>query len=209
MERIKIFIDMDGVLAEFNHVDNIERLYEKGYFKELQPLENVVKGVKSLIGQVDRDKEMEIFILSSVLKESSFALKEKNEWLDHYLPEINEEHRLFIEYGSSKSDAISSFGRNCVLIDDYTPNLNDWKEKGGTAIKMINPVNDRSKKWEGMKIEYSLNPLQMAYNIKRIAIESCVGRLTIKNRIEEAKKTAKIQKEMKSKVPKLSKDIVK
>jgi len=39
--RERIFVDMDGVLAKFNHVQSEEELYEKGYFANLKPLPTV------------------------------------------------------------------------------------------------------------------------------------------------------------------------
>ena len=40
--RLRLFVDMDGTLAEFRSVDTLETLYEKGYFAELRPQETVV-----------------------------------------------------------------------------------------------------------------------------------------------------------------------
>lgn len=38
-----------------------------------------------------------------------------------------------------------------VLIDDFNTNLEDWKEKGGTAIKYLNGENSRES-WNGRSI---------------------------------------------------------
>lgn len=73
--RQRIFIDMDGTLAEFRNVDTLEKLYEPGYFLNLQPNSNVVNAVKLLIEKAD----VEVYVLSAYLTDSAYALDEKNE----------------------------------------------------------------------------------------------------------------------------------
>lgn len=95
----RLFIDMDGTLATFNQIDKIESLYEEGYFYNLKPYENVIKAVKDIIKE---NKEIDVYILSAYLSDSDYALKEKNAWLDKYLPEITKEKRLFLPCGENK-----------------------------------------------------------------------------------------------------------
>ena len=90
--RQRIFIDMDGTLAEFKTVDTLEKLYEPGYFSNLQPNSNVVNAVKLLIEKAD----VEVYVLSAYLTDSVYALDEKNKWLDRYLPELKKENRIFM-----------------------------------------------------------------------------------------------------------------
>lgn len=192
-DKFKIFIDMDGVLAEFKMIDHIEMLYEQNYFLNLNPQINVVEGIKNLIDQTNGKKDVEIYILSSVLKDSRFAETEKNQWLDKYLPQIDEKHRIFLPYGTEKS-AIHDLNSKCILIDDYTTNLNDWDRKGGIAIKLINPINNRHHTWKGAKIDYCLNPVLMAYTIKRIMIEEYSKKFNIKDLEKRAKRNIEMQK---------------
>ena len=77
---------MDGTLAEFKKVDTLEKLYEKGYFLNLEPNMNVVDAIRSIVTD---HSEIEVYILSAVLSDSSYAVTEKNAWLDQYLPEID------------------------------------------------------------------------------------------------------------------------
>lgn len=74
----------------------------EGYFLNLEPIQNVLDAVKLVLKQPD----IEVFILSSILADSKYALAEKNAWLDKHLPEIDENHRLFPPCGSDKKDAI-------------------------------------------------------------------------------------------------------
>ena len=82
----RLFVDMDGTLAVFKPVDELETLYEQGYFLNLQPQENVVEAIREII---TKHPEIEVNILSAYLSDSEYALAEKNKWLDRYLPEID------------------------------------------------------------------------------------------------------------------------
>ena len=54
---------MDGTLAEFRKVDTLEKLYEKGYFLNLEPHMNVVDSIRSIVTD---HSEIEVYILSSI-----------------------------------------------------------------------------------------------------------------------------------------------
>lgn len=71
-ERTKIYIDMDGTIARF-HDENLylERMFEKGFFRDLKPFENAVAAIEKLVN----DSTAEIYILSATL--NSCSLDEK------------------------------------------------------------------------------------------------------------------------------------
>lgn len=73
-EKQRLFVDIDGTLAVFKPVDTLETLYEKGYFLNLAPHENVVAAVKEI---VTNHPEIEVNILSAYLTDSQYALQEK------------------------------------------------------------------------------------------------------------------------------------
>lgn len=144
----RIFVDMDGTLAKWNNVKT-EELYEKGYYENLVPNDRLLNNIKQLI----KDGE-DIYILSSYLNDSEYALAEKNSWLNRYLPEIPYDKRIFVHYGDNKKDyilnGITSFD---YLIDDYAKNLIEWKEAGGTGIKYLNDINHTNGTWDGFLIK--------------------------------------------------------
>jgi len=179
--RIKLYVNMDGVLATLDQrIETLERIYEQGYFLNLKASENVVDCISLLA----KDKtNFNVYILSSVLENSKYAFDEKNKWINKYLPFIDDEHRIFIKYGVNKTDYISDFKNNCVLLDDYAPSLVSWRDQGGISIQLINSDNFLNKNWDGMQIEYSLNPLIMSYKMKRIIFEEYVE-LNMKNHPE-------------------------
>lgn len=160
----RIFIDMDGTLAKWKNVINADELYEQGYYLNLEPNSKLIEEIKSLIW-----KGEDIYILSSFLDGSKYALDEKNKWLDKYLPELDNARRIFVKYGDNKSDYIKSgISNSDYLLDDYTKNLIDWKIAGGTGIKYLNGINHTKGTWKGLILDgnndyYSLNRLLNNY----------------------------------------------
>lgn len=153
----RLFIDMDGTLAEFKPVDQIEQLYEKGYFADLTPLYNVVDGIKTF---KQDHLDYDVFILSSTLLDSPYALPEKNDWLNKFLPEINQLHRFFSFCGQKKSEAVPyGIQPDDVLLDDYSANLFEWTGKG---IKLMNGINGTKGSWQGQRIDAMLSPQEFA-----------------------------------------------
>lgn len=157
----RIFVDMDGTLAKWNNVDMPDVLYEKGYFENLEANNNLVQEVRNLIKEGE-----DIYILSSFLNDSKYALEEKQNWLDKYLPEINYSRRIFVEYGNKKSKSIQNgITFSDFLIDDYTKNLLDWKEAGGTGIKFLNGINHTKGTWQGFLLK---NDEEIENSLKQI-----------------------------------------
>ena len=145
----RLFVDMDGTLAEFRPVQQMETLYEKGYFLDLSPIANVVEAIQEVVKQ----KECDVYILSSVV-DSGYAVEEKNKWLDCYLPEISSEYRIFLPCGDNKSDYVPyGIRENDILLDDYTANLLAWPQKG---IKLLNGINHTHGRWQGDCIDAAL-----------------------------------------------------
>ena len=153
-DRQRLFVDMDGTLAEFKTVDTLETLYEKDYFINLKPNENVLGAIKQLIA----DNDIDVYILSAYLTDSRYALEEKNAWLDKYLPELPQEKRLFVPCGTDKSVAVPGLIRpDDYLLDDYTKNLSEW-EPPARGIKLINGINHTNGTWQGDKIQFTHAP---------------------------------------------------
>lgn len=163
----RLFVDMDGTLAVFNKVDKIEQLYEEGYFKNLEPNMNVVNAVKEII---ERHPEIEVKILSAHLSDSKYALAEKNEWLDKYLPEIKREDRIFPPCGEDKGKYIEGgYGENDYLLDDYTHNLKLWCPPG-QGVKLLNGINHTRGSWQGKCVDFNKDKTEMAKDIVNIIL---------------------------------------
>ena len=93
-DKIRIFVDMDGTLARF-HDENLylERMFEKGFFAGLKPFDNAVEAIKHII---DNHPNVDVYVLSATIT-TPYCLAEKNAWLDKYLPNVDNEHRILME----------------------------------------------------------------------------------------------------------------
>ncbi len=168
--RLRLFVDMDGTLAEFRSVDTLETLYEKGYFAELRPQETVVEGIKTFMNE---NQAAEVFILSSVLTDSPYAAAEKEAWLDRYLPEIDTQHRIFVPCGSPKSAFVpEGIKKSDVLLDDYSQNLHEWQGKG---IKLMNGINGTRGSWQGARISADMTAAALCRELGKICKEKAAS----------------------------------
>lgn len=95
----------------------------------------------------------------------------KNAWLDKYLPNIDNEHRLFVEnpstdkslcvpgsylYKDDNGKYHNKISENDILIDDYNKNLFEWQKAGGTSVKAKNNINHKGlhgELWKGNLID--------------------------------------------------------
>lgn len=182
-KRKRLFVDMDGTLAVFTPVDELETLYEKGYFLNLEPHMNVVAAIKEII---TNNPEIEVNILSAYLSDSKYALLEKNAWLDRYLPEIDPNNRVFVPCGSEKKEAVRGGVRSDdFLLDDYTLNLNSWQPPA-RGIKLLNAINHTRGSWEHDRIRYDRTPKELAAGIVSIMRgEECIFDEKIQSADEE------------------------
>lgn len=181
----RLFVDMDGTLAEFKVVDTLERLYEPGYFLNLEPNVNVVSAIKELI---DNHKEIDVYIMSAVLSDSKYALNEKKEWLQKHLPEISMEKCIFPPCGSDKKDFIPNGVRSDdFLLDDYSVNLNAW-EPPARGIKLLNGINGTHGTWNKDSVSYLCDSGTLCKSICSIINEN--QRIVDKNPMLEEKLAA-------------------
>jgi len=161
--RKRLFVDIDGVLAVFNHVSDMSLLYREGYFSSLLPQANVVEAVKIIFHS---KTDIEIYTLSAYLNDSPFAFAEKNIWLDSHLPEVASDKRVFVPYGNRKQDYIvGNVSPSDYLLDDFTANLLTWQRSGGIGIKLLNDINNTGGTWAGNKVSFAKPSMKIACSI--------------------------------------------
>lgn len=135
----RIFVDMDGTIAEYRP-DTSERFLDTGYFASLKPYESMVQAIKQLARA-----GIEVNVLTTVY--TIQAIREKEAWLNRYLPEIAEKQRIYTPPDFPKSKYIpGGVQERDILIDDHTPNLLVWPGRG---IKALNPLNHQKGVWHG------------------------------------------------------------
>jgi len=144
-------------------VNRIETLYQKGYFLNLEPMGGVLVAVKQIIVQ---NPNIEVNILFAYLSDSQYALAEKLQWLDKYIPEVEPERRVLVPFGSDKGAMVGGLQPGDYLLDDYTKNLVTWNPDRG--IKLLNGINHTRGTWQGNRIRYDKPPSILARDITRI-----------------------------------------
>lgn len=153
MKQPLLFVDMDGTVAEWNTSlpEFAEEIFMPGYFKARPAYPMVAQAIRLLI----RSESMEVFVISSVVDEPH-VITDKNSWLNEYIPEVDNDHRIFCKCGENKADRVRSiigrFGFDCILLDDYSVNLHQWEKSGGTAIKFLNGINGNNGSWKGWAV---------------------------------------------------------
>jgi len=185
VQKKHLLVDMDGTLAKFVPVDTLEKLYEPGYFANLEPLINVLSAIKLVIKE---HPEVEVSVLSSVLSDSPYAINDKNSWLDKYLPEVDKSHRYYPSCGTEKKNAIpGGISSNHYLLDDYTKNLTSW-EPPAIGIKLLNGINHTNRTWQRNRISAFKNPEEIAENIIKIMDGKLVADMQIRKGVSSNKK---------------------
>lgn len=157
----KIFLDLDGTLARFNVRNALKRFdNEVGFFANLL----AYKGIE-VVNELATTNQ--IYIISASPNEQ--ADKDKQLWLNKYLPNVRQENITLCRLGQNKAEIIQNkynitINEQCYLLDDYTKNLNEWESFGGIGIKRLTQVSDNSRKlWKGLELKH-LQELRQLFN---------------------------------------------
>lgn len=128
--RYVYYIDLDGVLADFNSIPNAVKLFRHTpkFFLKLKPIVKNVVAVNELI-----ESGAEVYILSSSPNKRCDG--DKILWCKIYLPKLPVSHIIIIRLGENKADYMVS--ANGILFDDYGKNCRQWVEKQGNIACKI------------------------------------------------------------------------
>lgn len=140
-EKLVIYVDMDGVLADFNNepraIDRFDN--EAGFFFNLKPINNNVDFVNKLIAN-----DFNVCVLSASPNEQ--ADFDKLVWLHMYLPKLK--NITIMRVGENKADYVKPNAIN-LLFDDYGKNCRDFINRGYSACK-VDTENTIEKLFKGL-----------------------------------------------------------
>lgn len=145
----RIFFDMDGTLTVWKNA-TIEEVAAAGFFLNSEPQRNVV----DMVGMLLADARHEVFTLSSTFQDDH-SEAEKKEWLHHCIPELPDNHMLFVPYGRPKGEWLPAAYPEDVLVDDLSTNLHQWH---GIGVKVYNGVNGNHRTWKGFSVHSDMMP---------------------------------------------------
>lgn len=150
---MRVYFDQDGVLTIWKSTGGAEHLFEEGFFGNLLPNICVLDAVEELLR-----RGIPTHCLSKYEPRSRYALREKTDWLERHLPSLPAEKMLFCPGNLSKADYLllhtgeERLSKSDILIDDFTPNLQDWEQHGGTGLKLMNGFNGTKGTWRGVRV---------------------------------------------------------
>lgn len=152
---MKIFFDHDGTLADRIKAEEIPLMKNDGFFFNRKPTELLFQLRNELTGRYTYMLD-NIYVCSTYMADCN-CLPEKKMWTEKTLPMVKNSHQIFTPMGVNKALAVADyFGKEKLsyddfLIDDFSRNLFDWKEYGGTGIKYLNGANGNNGTWTGVK----------------------------------------------------------
>lgn len=164
----RYFIDIDGTLAVYISKDYAWWEID-GIFRHLTPQRNVLNAIKELIN----NKE-EVYIITAYHRHTPLAKYDKIYWLKKHLPEVDINHQIYTFCGEDKTTYIPNGVKPTdILLDDFNKNLENWRNVGGTSIKLLNGLNSKTS-WNGKAIEVQETSENIYNALRNTSIEETI-----------------------------------
>lgn len=141
MEFKKIYVDMDGVLTDFEKaVDEIlgREAWETSKWEQMRKFPHFYRDLKPIDGSIMLLSELiyhygdAVEILTGIPKEEAgikYAAQDKRDWVKEWIPNVIKIHTV---HRSQKAEFCK--GSDYLLIDDLEQNISEWKEKDGSGL---------------------------------------------------------------------------
>ena len=131
-KKVKMFVDMDGVIADFNFGEARNFDKKRPLYSSINKLENISK-----------KENVDLYIFSATRMKKGYD--EKQYWLDKYAPFFKKENRViisreehdFVESATLKADYMKNVKRDgsvIVVIDDDPKNLRAIRQSNEDVV---------------------------------------------------------------------------
>lgn len=152
----KIFVDLDGVLADFDRgireLCGMEPRYQNGkvstidadaWWAKVAAVDHfygkleLIPGAKEMFDALYDRYGSACEILSALPRPHrgvKYAAEDKTEWVRRL---ISKDVVLNLVYRDDKKDFCT--GKDCILIDDLEKNIEEWEANGGTGVLFKDP----------------------------------------------------------------------
>ena len=143
MQQIRIYLDMDGTIANLYAVENWKQkldAHDASPYAEAAPMCNFASLARSI--NAARAKGIAIGIISWLAKNTTdeynaAVTAAKVAWLKQHLPSVQFDELHIVPYGTPKS----SVAAGGILVDDEPRNRAEWVKSGGVAVAAENLID--------------------------------------------------------------------
>lgn len=158
MQIKKIYIDMDGVLSDFDkgakELCGLEPRYQSvvigtaedaAWWAKVRAVDHfydkldLITGSKEMFDELYGKYGDAVEILSAIPKPHRGIVSAKEDKINWVRRLLSEDVVINIVFREEKAGFCT--GKDCILIDDYDKNIKEWEFMGGTGILFIN-AND-------------------------------------------------------------------
>nr|BFD64806.1 5'-3'-deoxyribonucleotidase [Bdellovibrio sp. HM001] len=148
----KVFIDMDDTIADFIGSEELQQvgiestgwprqpveMYNKGFFRNLQPIEGAVSAIRSFLN----NEHLDVYILTKPVYDSPHSYSEKVEWIREYFPALLSKMVMAQDKGLIRGD---------YLIDDSLHWKEPWEATNPEGMFIhFDPRKSRAEQWRSI-----------------------------------------------------------